>query len=637
MKKLDEQDPATRSRDVVAENIEQLKALFPEMITEGAHGAAVNVDVLKDLVGDSTVADGEEKYGLTWHGKRRARRLALMPSTGTLRPCREHSIDWETTKNLMIEGDNLEVLKLLQKSYARKVKLIYIDPPYNTGKDFVYPDNYRDSIQNYLELTGQVQGGAKISSNTEASGRFHTDWLNMMYPRLKAAHSLLTHSGVVFISIDDGEVSNVRRLCDEVFGEENFVATFIWQKRTTRENRKAFSISHDYLVCYARSYSEFAAARNPLPFTDEVKARYSNPDNDPRGVWQSVSLNAQAGPGRRAEQFFSLITPGGRVVDPPAGRCWIVTEPRMEELIADGRVWFGEDGNNVPREKAFLSEARDGLTPHTVWTADEVGTNDSAKKELTKLFGGVAVFDTPKPVELLQRVVRIGMDDGDIALDFFAGSGPMAEAVVRCNAEDGGARRFLLIQLPEPINETLPQLAEIRGLGLSSIFDIGRSRMTRVLGQLRSAGDSEALDLGFRVFTLDSSNIRTWDPDPDDLNQTLLDSVEHIKEDRTQTDVLYEVLLKLGLDLCVPIETRTFAGKEVHSVGGGVLIACLSESIASDDVEDLARGIVTWHGDLNPAGDVTCIFRDSAFADDVAKTNLAAILEQRGIDTVRSL
>jgi len=637
MKKLSAADPETRSPDLVAENLERLKALFPELVTEGADGAAVNVDVLKQLVGDRTVSDADEKYGLGWHGKRRARQLALTPSAGTLRPCPEESVDWDTTQNLMIEGDNLEVLKLLQKSYAGKVKLIYIDPPYNTGKDFVYPDDFRDSIQNYLELTGQVEGGAKISSNTEASGRFHTDWLNMMYPRMRLARDLLHESGALFISIDDGEVASLRKLCAEIFGDENFVATFIWQKRTTRENRSVFSFDHDYVVCFAREKFAFQANRNLLPLTDEVLQRYSNPDDDPRGTWQSVSLNAQAGPGRRREQFYSVTTPGGRVVDPPAGRCWIVTEPRMAELIDDNRVWFGEDGNNVPRQKVFLSESRDGLTPHTLWLADEVGTTDSAKRHLTRLFEGVSVFDTPKPVELLQRIVQIALDPGEIALDFFGGSGPLAEAVMRACADDGKSRRFFLAQLQEPIDDTLPQRDEILKLGLSTISEITKARIRRAAGKIKDANPLFAGDLGFRVFKLDSSNIRAWDPDREDLEQTLADHMEHLKPGRSEADVLFELLLKLGLDLCVPIETRTLAGKDVHAVGGGVLIACLAEAIASGEVEVLAQGIVEWSAALAPVGDVTCVFRDRAFENDVAKTNLAAILEQHGIANVRSL
>ncbi len=377
MKKLSAADPETHSPDLVAENLERLKALFPELVTEGPAGAAVNVDVLKQLVGDKTVTDADEKYGLNWHGKRRARQLALTPSTGTLRPCPEESVDWDTTRNLMIEGDNLEVLKLLQKSYAGKVKLIYIDPPYNTGKDFVYPDDFKDNIKNYLELTGQVDGGRKVSSNTEAGGRFHTDWLNMMYSRLKLARNLLSENGAIFVTVDDGEVARLRDICDEIFGEENFVVPVIWQKRVTPENRRAFSFEHDYVLCYARSADAFGEARRLLPLTDEARSRYKNPDHDPRGDWQSIPAIAQAGHGTK-NQFYKLHTPDGRLLDPPAGACWRLTMDRMNEAIADGRIWFGAGGKGVPRIKRFLSEAKQGLTPSTMWMADEVGANEHA-------------------------------------------------------------------------------------------------------------------------------------------------------------------------------------------------------------------------------------------------------------------
>ena len=662
MKKLTSADPETKSPDIKAENLAALRALFPDLVTESKDGVAVNLDVLKQLVGDRTVTDAEEKYGLNWHGKRRARQLALTPSTGTLRPCPEDSVDWDTTQNLMIEGDNLEVLKLLQKSYAGKVKLIYIDPPYNTGKDFVYPDNFQDSIKNYLELTGQTgEGGKKLSSNTEASGRFHTDWLNMMYPRLKLARNLLREDGAIFLSIDDGEVNHLRSLLDEVFGPENFIAQFVWEKRTTRENRRVFSFNHEYVMCVAKNKANFEESRNLLPTTDEVRARYGNPDNDPRGAWQSVSLNAQAGHATK-DQFYSITTPGGRVLDPPPGRCWAVTNAKLNELIADNRIWFGETGNNVPRTKLFLSEARDGLTPHTLWTAAEVGTNDSAKKDLIELFEGIEVFDTPKPSSLVRRIIEIAADNSDIILDFFAGAGPTGEAVWNLNRADEAGCRFILVQLPEPTERK----------DYATIADITKERLRRAGKKIREEweqkkqeeetrrrGEEGTLglessplppvtssplppDTGFRVFKLASSNIRAWDPDREKIADSLLNSIEHLKTDRTEQDILFELLLKLGLDLCVPIETRKVEGAkkqahDVHSIGGGSLLVCLSPTIPQADVEPLALGIVTWHQELKPAGETTVVFRDSAFADDVAKTNLTAILHQHGLETVRSL
>ncbi len=647
MKKLTDSDPETKSPDLVAQNLAQLKALFPELVTEGKDGVAVNLDVLKQLVGDRTVTDTEEKYGLNWHGKRRARQLALTPSTGTLRPCPEDSVDWDTTQNLMIEGDNLEVLKLLQKSYAGKVKLIYIDPPYNTGKDFVYPDNFQDNIKNYLELTGQVDGnGNKISSNTEASGRFHTDWLNMMYPRLKLARNLLREDGVIMVSIDDNEVDNVTTLLKEVFGPENAAATFIWEKRRSRENRKLFSVNHDYVVCAAKDKSVFELSRGLLPLTDEARNRYRNPDSDPRGDWQSVAITAQAGHGTKS-QFYTITTPGGRRVDPPSGNCWRFTKDRLDELIRDNRVCFGGDGNNVPRQKVFLSEQDEGLTPHTIWTAKEVGTTDSAKRELNSVFDGVAVFETPKSVGLIRRIVDIGGSPDAIVMDFFAGSGTTAEAVIRANAADQGKRRYVLVQLPEPLdpeNKDQKTAADYcdKIHKPRTISELTKERLRRSAKKIKDENSMFAGDLGFRVFKLDSSNIQAWDPNRADLAGSLEAHAKNLKVDRTEQDILFELLLKLGLDLTVPMEKKRVEGSmkqghDVHSIGGGVLLVCLSESIVREDVEPLAMGIIAWHKEQAPAGESTVVFRDSAFADDVAKTNLAAILQQHGLQNVRSL
>ena len=622
MDKLTANDPQTRSPDLLAENIEKLKALFAEAFAE----ERIDFEVLKQLLGGA-VDEREEKYGLNWHGKRRARQLALTPSTGTLRPCPEESVNWDATLNIMIEGDNLEILKLLQKSYADKVKLIYIDPPYNGGEDFVYPDDFQDNIKNYLMLTRQVDSdGRKISTNSEASGRFHTDWLNMIYPRLKLARNLLTEEGAIFISIDDGEVNHLRSIIDEIFGPENFIAQFVWEKRTTRENRRVFSFNHEYVMCIAKNKREFERTRNLLPTTDEVRARYSNPDSDPRGLWQSVSLNAQAGHATK-DQFYSLATPGGRVLEPPPGRCWTVTKPRFDELVADNRVWFGEAGNNVPRRKLFLSEAKDGLTPHTLWTAAEVGTNDAAKKDLIDLFDGLEVFETPKPVALIQRMIEIATDEQDLILDFFAGTGPTGEAIYHINSISDSKRRFILAQLQEPTERE----------DYLTIADICKERLRRASTKIRRERPMFHGDLGFRVFKLDSTNVQAWDPDPVDLVGTLIANTEHLKADRTEQDILYELLLKLGLDLCVPIADKTIADKTVYSIGGGTLLVCLAPRITREEVEPLCMGIVEWHEKLSPAGENTVVFRDSAFVDDVTKTNLVAILQQHGLDNVRSL
>ena len=638
MEKITAASPEAQSADLVSANIEQLKALFPELVTEGEKGAVVNVDVLKALVGDHSVTDADEKYGLNWHGKRRARQIALTPSMGTLRPCPEESVDWDTTQNLMIEGDNLEVLKLLQKSYAGKVKLIYIDPPYNTGKDFVYPDNFQDNIKNYLELTGQAESGKKISSNTEASGRFHTDWLNMIYPRLKLARNLLREDGVIFVSIDDNEVTNLHSVLDDLFGPENFVANVVWQKKySTKADSKDFSESHDFLVCYRKGST---AQIQGLPRSDAQEATYKNPDNDPRGPWASDNLLRTE---VREYAIFAVTAPNGQEHWPPEGSSWRFNKDKMAELISDNRIWFGEAGNSKPRLKRFRSEVRDSIPPQTIWTFDQVGHTDEGTKQLAELFGSTrSPFPNPKPTRLLQRVIQIGSNNGDIVLDFFAGSGTTGQAVWAQNVADGACRRFVAVQLPEPLSDDnkedqsaiyyCDQLGKPR-----TIAELTKERLRRAATKVKVDNPLFPGDTGFRVFRLDHSNIRAWNPSPADLEVSLFDHQEHLLEGRTEADVLYELLLKLGLDLCVPIEQRTIAGREVHSVGGGVLMACLAEQITAKQVEPLAQGIIDWHKELAPAGDTTCVFRDSAFENDVAKTNLAAILEQHGIQNVRSL
>lgn len=632
IEKIDLGAPESQSADLIADNLAKLKALFPELLTEGPQGAAINVDVLKSLVGDATVTDADEKYGLNWHGKRAARQLALTPSTGTLRPCPEESVDWDTTQNLMIEGDNLEVLKLLQKSYAGKVKLIYIDPPYNTGQDFVYPDNFQDNIQNYLELTGQIEGGKKITSNTDASGRFHTDWLNMIYPRLKLAHSLLQQDGVIFVSIADHEIHNLRAVMNEIFGEENFVAAIIWQKVYAPKNTaRHFSEDHDYVVVFAKNAESWTP--KPLPRTAEQDAHYTNPDNDPRGVWRTDGMSAR---NFYSKGTYPITAPSGRHIDgPPSGRYWVYSEEKFRQLDADGRIWWGLDGSNQPGVKRFLSEVGEGRVPQTLWKYDEVGHTQEGKKELLALItfpNSDLVFDTPKPTRLIRRILQVGSSpsDPDIVLDFFAGTGTTMDAVFAQNAEDQGKRRCILVQLPEPLEGA-------EAAGWSTIADITRARIRSAGLRHKKADPMFAGDVGFRTFKLDTSNITAWAPQRENLAQSLFDQLDHVDADRSDDDVLYELLLKLGLDLCVPVEQKAIAGKTVSSVGGGVLLACLDTQITAADAEPLALGIIAWHKALGTAGDVTCVFRDSAFANDVAKTNLAAILEQFGIAKVRSL
>jgi adenine-specific DNA-methyltransferase len=570
-------------------------------------------------------------------------------------------VDWDTTQNLMIEGDNLEVLKLLQKSYTGKVKLIYIDPPYNTGKDFVYPDNFQDSIKHYLELTGQVEGRSKISSNTEASGRFHTDWLAMVYPRLKVARGLLRDDGAVFISIDDGEVENLKKVCCEIFGEEAFVGILpVLVNPRGRHLDKFIAKTHDYLAVFVKDPGVEGSILG-MAKTEAMVEEYDRKDE--RGKYRLLGLrnrNQAFNPRTRPNLFYPLY------VNPDNGRVALtgdrnftekvlpVTQDGVETCWTWGREKVGADHELLIAEKVEDGTWRlfrkdylineDGEVAETLaksmWL-DKEFTNDYGRKSLKELLG-TAVLEFPKSPHLLERIVAIASRSSDIVMDFFAGAGTTGHAVMSRNTVDGGVRRYIMVQLPEPLdpdNKDQKVAAEFcDNLGKPrNIAELTKERLRRAAKKLKDENPMFAGDLGFRVFKLDSSNIRAWEPDRKDLDKTLLDSVEHLTPGRTAADVLYELLLKLGLDLCVPIEKRTLGGKDVHAVGGGVLMACLAEEVERGEVEALAQGIVEWHKALAPAGDTTCVFRDSAFADDVAKTNLAAILEQHGIANVRSL
>ncbi len=446
MERLTPADPETKSPDLVAANVTRLIELFPELITEGPDGASVNVEVLKQLVGGRTVTDAEEKYGLNWHGKRSARRLALTPSTGTLRPCPEDSVDWDTTQNLMIEGDNLEVLKLLQKSYAGKVKLIYIDPPYNTGKDFVYPDNFQDNIGNYLQITGQTgEDGKKLSSNTEASGRFHTDWLTMMYPRLKLARNLLREDGVIFITIDDHEVAGLCYLCDEVFGEENRQGILVWQHSLQPKGYSGtFSVHHNFILCYQKS-EDFELAN--LERTVENNKNYSNPDNDPKGAWRTGDVRNAL---YRPNLIYPITTPSGKSIAPPANG-WRWSKTTMDNKILSGEIVFSPDETRITR-KIYLNTL-EGRTPETILFGKDAGTTRDAATEVKELFDGSAPFDTPKPTALIQHLISLSGATGyDLVFDFFAGSGTCAQAVWQHNALKEARLRVILTQLPEPLD-----------------------------------------------------------------------------------------------------------------------------------------------------------------------------------------
>jgi adenine-specific DNA-methyltransferase len=633
VQKLTDQDPETQSADLIAENIEQLKSLFPAAFTEGK----VDFEVLKQLLG-GMVDEREEKYGLNWHGKRRARQIALTPSTGTLRPCPEESVDWDTTQNLMIEGDNLEVLKLLQKSYAGKVKLIYIDPPYNTGRDFVYPDNFQDNIKNYLELTGQVEGGKKISSNTEASGRFHTDWLNMIYPRLKIARDLLRYDGVLFTSIDEKEVPRLRLILDEIFGEENFVSNLVWRSRTSISDDQEVSLNHNHTLIYSKYRDALEYHGEPLN-----ESEYENPDDDIRGPWKLVPLDANK-PG--GNTLYAIRNPKTGVdYWPPTGRSWAINPDEYKRLLDDGRIKFGKSDESAPKKKLYLKErltAGETRTPSSILL--DSGTTKDGTEECAALMGSKGVFDYPKPTALISRLIQYGSsaNSESLVLDFFAGSGTAGHATWVRSAIDGRKRRFILVQFPEPLD---PEKKEQKTAAdycdklnkPRNIAELTKERLRRAAKKLKDENPIFEGDTGFRVFKLDSSNIHAWEPNRDDLADTLLQHAEHLKTDRTEQDILFELLLKLGLDLTVPIEQKNISGKTVHSIGAGVLLTCLAPQISNDEVESLALGIVEWHKQLSTAGETQVIFRDSAFTDDVAKTNLMAILQQHGLENVRSI
>ncbi|WP_417667254.1 site-specific DNA-methyltransferase [Pseudidiomarina sp.] len=617
-----------QSLDVVSENIERLKELFPDAFSEGG----INFDTLRQLLGDAAVLDeGEEKYGLNWHGKKKARQIALTPSTGTLLPCPEESVDWDTTQNLFIEGDNLEVLKLLQKSYANKVKMIFIDPPYNSDNDFIYPDKYSEGLDTYLKYTGQKseEGDWVVSdSGRETTGRKHTNWLNMMFPRLKIAKNLLSQNGVLFITIDDNEQSVLKQICDEIFGEENFVSCVAWQKVFAKKNKALISGSHDHVLVYTKNIELWV--RNLLPRSDKQLQAFKNPDNDPRGAWQSVSFSVQSeNEKKRAPYRYKIMLPSGREVMPPAGRHWNGLPEKYDRLKNDNRIWFGAEGDSPPREKVFLTEVQGGIVPDTWWRHEDTGNNQEAKKEILELFGEGEPFSTPKPTRLIERMLQVSTskNTGDIILDFFSGSATTAHAVLKTNNSDQGNRRYIMVQLPEPTGRD----------DYKNIFDIGVERVRLAANKIKSDSPLWDGDFGYKVFKLSQSNIKIWNPDASDLDESLLANIDHIVEGRTEHDILYELLLKRGVDLAVRIESREFGGNNIYSIGYGVLFACLDEEISSEQVEDIAQGILDWHSELSPSSETHVFFRDSAFRDDVSKTNMAAILEQNGISHVRSL
>jgi adenine-specific DNA-methyltransferase len=599
----------SKSLDMTQENIDQLQQLFPEVFQEGK----IDFDALKAVLGEH-IETSDERYNFTWNGKNKARQIALTPSTGTLRPCKADSVNWDSTENLFIEGDNLEVLKLLQKSYHKKVKMIYIDPPYNTGKDFVYKDNFRDNMKNYLEQTGQVDSeGKKLGTNSETSGRYHSDWLNMMYPRLKLARNLLKDDGVIFISIDDNEVANLRNLCNEIFGEDNFINNVIWQKKYTRSNdAKWFSDNHDHILVYAKSKDNFKL--NLLPRNEDQLSAYRNPDNHSKGLWKATPLHAKSGNNTQAYTFKNGVT-----WSPPKGTFRRYNDVSMEKMDLNNEIWFGENIKQIPSRKSFLCDVKNGVTAVTIWPHDEVGHNHEANNELKELgLGGV--FDNPKPTKLIERMITLSEKDKDsIILDFFAGSGTTAQSVMNKNKEDNGNRKFILVQLPEAVDK---QSSAYKS-GYPRISDFTAARLKKVCSNLNS---------GMKYFKLDYTNIRPWDIEAKDLQATLEDSIQPIKPDRNAEDVLYEILLKYGIELTTPIETHTLAGAQVFSMGCGALMVCLADNLTLEMIEAIAK----LKQQLDPES-TQVVFKDAGFQTSNLKTNAIQILKQAGIDDVKSI
>ena len=600
------------SMNLIGENVEQLKRLFPEAVTEGK----IDFEVLKALLGGE-IETRQEYYKFTWNGKEAARAYARTRSMGTLRPCVEESSGKDGTpgkfdsENLYIEGDNLEVLKLLQGAYHKKVKMIYIDPPYNTGKDFVYPDNYRDSIKNYKELTGQADAeGKSTRANPETSGRYHTDWLNMMYPRLILARNLLTDDGVIFISIDDSEQDNLKKLCNEVFGEENFIAQTVRKRRDSQANlSKNISPIHEYVLLYGRSNGEIlnkvAASIN--------ESDYKNPDNDPRGPYVTMPCTNKGG------AVYTVITPTGNSITEE----WRFKKETYEKLKAEDKLVFPRGGDGKPRYKLFLSEKKElGVLANTWW--ENLASNQEASKEIKSLFEDY-IFDTPKPVGLLIFCMQLASQKDSIILDFFSGSATAAHAVQQLNAEDGGNRKFIMVQLPEPCEEG----TEAAKAGYKNICEIGKERIRRAAKKIRKENPlaCQNQDMGFKVFKLDTSNLLPWNPSAETLEQDLYKAVDNVLADRSTDDLLYEILLKCNLPLTLPIEKKQFGGNTVYIVGMGALAICLDKTIPAT----IADEIVKLRDEYAPIVPMQVVFRDNGF-DDVSKTNALQILKQAGFE-----
>lgn len=636
------------SPDMTALNIDRIAALFPNCITEmldeehstpekKVYKRAVNFELLKQMLSPDVV-DGDEAYEFTWVGKKAAIVEANKPIRKTLRPCVAESKDWDTTKNLYIEGDNLEVLKLLQESYLGKVKMIYIDPPYNTGNDFIYADDFMRSQEEENAQMGMYdEDENRLFKNTDTNGRFHSDWCSMIYSRLMLARNLLTEDGVIFISIDDNEQENLKKICDEVFGAENFIAQLIWEKKFAPQNDdKYITAVHDYILVYAKVKSMWSPKLQKR--NDDALQKFKNPDNDPRGVWTSGDLTSKT---KAQGHSYAIVSPSGKAFYPPEGRQWAPAYETYLKLKDDNRLWFGENGTNVPRQKQFLSEIQSGIVPTSILFYSECGHNQEAKKELISLMSGIGnSFETPKPTRLLRKVLGlVNLSDDDIILDFFSGSATTAHAVMQLNAEDGGHRKFIMVQLPEPCDEA----SEACKAGYKNICEIGKERIRRAGEKLlqdvtsgkgnikgegwgcgmpttqedRAFAIKNILDIGFRVLKLDDTNMKDVYYAPDDYDQNMLAGLEsNIKDDRTDLDLLFGCLIDWGLPLSLPYKSEQLGGCTVHTYNDGDLIACFDTDIPESVVKEIAQ--------RRP---LRAVFQDSGFASSPEKINVFEIFK----------
>lgn len=617
--------------DIAEQNYKKLAELFPDAVTEikdedGNTVRAIDKDVLMQEINTKVIDDGQERYQFTWPDKRKSMLMANAPISKTLRLEKEKSVGRDGTpggvdsENIYIEGDNLDALKLLQETYLGKVKMIYIDPPYNTGNDFIYEDDFAQSVDEYADNSGQTdEEGNQLVQNSESNGRFHTDWLNMIYPRLRLARDFLTDDGVIFISIDDNEQENLKKVCDEIFGSNNFLAQVVWERAYAPINlKKNFSVSHDYILVYGKDSSVIQT--NGIARTDESDNRYQNPDNDPRGPWSSSDISV--GPAIK-ENIYPITTPSGRVVEPPAGRSWRLSRQSFRERLQDNRIWFGIDGNGVPRIKRFKSELRkSGITPMTIWKYEEVGHSQSATQDLQKLMGGKKYFDYPKPVPLIQRCIQLYTEEDSIVMDFFAGSATTAHAVMQQNVEDGGKRQYILVQIPEKTDLKKDAFQD----GYKTICDIGEERIRRAGKKIKEETDAD-IDYGFRCFKVDSSNMKDVYYAPADVEQLSLDGFEdNIKEDRTTEDLLIQVMLDLGILLSSDVEMQYIAGKKVFSVADGYLLACFDKDVNEKTVTEIAKKKPFY-----------VVLRDNSMANDSVAANFEQIFETYSPETVRKV